>query len=239
MAKMHASEFLGDAPLTPHRYHLDQKAVICMRKLPILALTCALAFALVGCGEKETPSSPDATDTPTAEVTPEPEPVVEPEPAAEPTPTTHEINQIITDEALGYTVVVKQAIIDIPYNNPDAWANGYRTAVAVEIELQNNSELTGYLNTSDVRLLVGDRKISPTDSSFSNFADANNLEPFAVSGVTSGETATGWMFFSFETANATDGIFVVYTRDETRILDLSTSETVTLPAMELSVKLPY
>ena len=163
------------------------------------------------------------------------------EAATQPTPTKKEINQTITDPELGYTVTLKQAIIDIPFDNPDIWNDGYRTGVCVEVELKNDSEYTGRLYGTALKLLVNGDPVSTSSSrisSFQTYADENNLTALTSSGVPQGESTSGWLFYYYDTGSGDNELKLRYSRDETKVTiiggpDGGTSSTI--PAQDFDI----
>lgn len=163
------------------------------------------------------------------------------EAAAQPTPARKEINQTITDPELGYTVTLKQAIIDIPFDDPDIWNDGYRTGVCVEVELKNDSEYTGRLYGTDLKLLVNGDPVSTSNSrinSFQTYADENNLTALTSSGVPQGESASGWLFYYYDTGSGDNELKLRYSREETKVTviggpDGGTSSTI--PAQDFDI----
>lgn len=218
-----------------------------MNKKFVFLLILVMAITLfTACGNKEAESNTDinaaesvSNDEETTESVEAEEEGMEDETetVAQPTPTTKEINQTITDAELGYTITLKQAIVDLPFDDPNIWYEGYRTGVCVEVELKNDSEYTGGLYASDLKLLV-DGTPASNSNNFKNYAAENNLTEIGLEGVQSGESMSGWMFFYFETGSGYDEMVLRYSRDETMITviggpDGGTSST--LPAQDLDI----
>ncbi len=163
------------------------------------------------------------------------------EAAGQPTPVQKEINQTITDEELGYTITVKQAIIDIPFDDPSVWYDGYRTGVCVEVELKNDSEYTGGVFATDMSLLVNGEPVTTSlgrISTFQTYADENGLTSFDSSGVMQGESASGWLFYYFETGDGDNELGMRYSRPETEITVIGGQDGGTssiLPAQDFDI----
>ena len=163
------------------------------------------------------------------------------ETAAQPVPTRKEINQTITDPELGYTVTLKQAITDIPFDDPDIWNDGYRTGVCVEVELKNDSEYTGRLYGTDLELLVNGEPVHTSSSrisSFQTYADENNLTALTSSGVSQGESASGWLFYYYETCSGDNELKLRYSRDETKVTTIGGPDggtSTTIPAQDFDI----
>lgn len=161
------------------------------------------------------------------------------ETAEQPVPTTKEINETIVDSELGYTITVKQAIIDVPFDDPNIWYNGYRTGVAVEVELKNDSEYTGGLYASDLKLVVDGTPVNSM-SFCDTYASENGLEALTINGVQSGESASGWLFFYYTTGSGDNDLVLRYSRQETMITVIGGSEggtSSTLPAQDFDISL--
>ena len=216
------------------------------KRIFALLLAGLLAVLLTACGEAGVPEASSAPATQSSS-TNSPEPSSEMtassdgEAVAQPTPTTKEINQTITDPELGYTITLKQAIIDIPFDDPDIWYNGYRTGVCIEVELKNDSEYTGGLFGTNLQLLVNGNPVTTNTarvSSFQTFADENNLTPLPSQGVLQGESASGWLFYYYETGSGDNELALRYSRPETEITviggpDGGTSSS--LPAQDFDI----
>lgn len=159
------------------------------------------------------------------------------ETAEQPVPTTKEINETIVDSELGYTITVKQAIIDVPFDDPNIWYNGYRTGVAVEVELKNDSEYTGGLYASDLKLVVNGTPVN-SNSFCKTYASENDLEALTINDVQSGESASGWLFFYYDTGSGDNDLVLRYSRQETTIVVIGDSENdTTLPAQDFDISL--
>ena len=216
------------------------------KRIFALLLAGLLSVSLTACGgegEREASSAPatQSSSTDSTESSPEPTESSDPETAEQPTTTKQESNQNITDPELGYTITLKQAIIDIPFDNPDIWYNGYRTGVCVEVELRNDSEYTGRLYATDLKLLVNGNPVdtnSSRTSSLQHYADENNLTALTSTGVQQGESASGWLFYYYETGSGDNELALRYSRQETEITviggpDGGTSST--LPAQDFDI----
>ena len=159
----------------------------------------------------------------------------------QPTPTTKEINQVITDPELGFTITVKQAIIDLPFDDPNIWYDGYRTGICVEVELKNDSEYATSLYDTDLDLYADGKFISTNGARIRNFqtyADENNLTALTSSGIASGESASGWLFYIFDTGAGDNELVLRYSRRETKITVIGGPDSGTssiLPAMDIDV----
>lgn len=211
-----------------------------------LLLAGMLVASLTACGsagESEVSSTAvsQSSSTDSEELSSAPVESGDGESAAQPTPTRKEINQTITDPELGYTVTLKQAIIDIPFDDPDIWNDGYRTGVCVEVELKNDSEYTGRLYGTDLKLLVNGDPVSTSNSrinSFQTYADENNLTALTSSGVPQGESASGWLFYYYDTGSGDNELKLRYSREETKVTviggpDGGTSSTI--PAQDFDI----
>jgi hypothetical protein len=155
----------------------------------------------------------------------------------QPTPITKEINQVMTDPELGFTITVKQAIIDIPFDDPNIWYNGYRTGICVEVELTNDSEYATSLYDHNLKLLVDGKSVSTNSArvgSFQAYADENNLAALGSNGIKSGESASGWLFYYFDTGAGNNELVLRYSRRETKIVVIGGTD-FTLPAMDVDV----
>ena len=85
-----------------------------------------IAIALVGCGPTEQAQDPaDATSSADSSSSAEEIADDTKTTAEQPEPKEVEVNQTIVDEELGYTIVFKQAIVDLPFDNANIWADGY------------------------------------------------------------------------------------------------------------------
>ena len=220
---------------------LDTRALAV--KLASVAATALLATSLAACGATDqTPAASDAesdveTSEPAEDLAEETDEVT----AEEPTPTTIEVNQSVTDEELGYTITLKQAIVDIPFDDADIWADGYRTGVAVEVELTNDSEYVATLRDSDLCLLVDGEEVTTTTSrisTFQTFADENGLASLPNTGAGQGETISGWLFFYFDTGSGDNELALRYTREETEVSVIGGSEggsSYTIPAENFDI----
>ena len=189
-------------------------------KVAIVAATLALALSLVACGPAE--KTQTSTDSSSSTASSSAEEVASSAKAAaeEPEPVTIEVNDTIVDEEIGYTIDFKQAIVDLPFDNANIWANGYRTGVAVEVELTNNSEYVTTLYGSDLCLLVNGEKVNAIGNGVSNFqtyADENGLVPLSINGAGQGESISGWIFYYFDTGSGNNELALRYARDETRV----------------------
>lgn len=212
-------------------------------KFASVAATALLATSLAACGA--TDQTPAASDTESATESSEPAEDLTEETdevsAEEPTPTTIEVNQSVTDDELGYTITLKQAIVDIPFDDADIWADGYRTGVAVEVELTNDSEYVATLRDSDLCLLVDGEEVTTTTSrisTFQTFADENGLASLPSTGAGQGETISGWLFFYFDTGSGDNELALRYTREETEVSVIGGSEggsSYTIPAENFDI----
>ncbi len=218
-----------------------------MKKLFALLLAGLIAVSLAACtsggdqGEStSTPQSSSSTDgtEPSSESTES----SDDETTAQPTPIKKEINQTVTDPELGYTITLKQAIVDIPFDDPNIWYNGYRTGVCVEVELKSDSKYSsGGLYDSDLKLLVNGTPVATNSArinSFKTYADENNLAALTTDGIQPGESASGWLFYYFETGSGDNELALRYSRQETKITVIGGSDggtTSTLPAKDFDI----
>ena len=201
-----------------------------------------LATSLAACGgTDQTPATTETeSDTESAEPAEDLEEETE-DTAEQPSPTTVEVNQSVTDEELGYTITLKQAIVDIPFDDADIWADGYRTGVAVEVELANNSEYVATLRDSDLCLLVDGEEVTTTTSrigTFQTFADENGLTSLPNTGAGQGETISGWLFFYFETGSGDHEFALRYSREETEVSVIGGPDggsSYTIPAEDFDI----
>lgn len=190
-------------------------------RIAILAAIAALAIALVGCGPTEQAQDPaDATSSADSSSSAEEIADDTKTTAEQPEPKEVEVNQTIVDEELGYTIVFKQAIVDLPFDNANIWADGYRTGVGVEVELTNNSEYVTTLYGSDLCLLVNGEKVNAIGNGITNFqtfADNNGLVGLPTTGAGQGESISGWIFYYFDTGSGDNELALRYTREETKV----------------------
>lgn len=190
-------------------------------KIAASATTALLAISLVGCGSTERTQAPEDSSSSAdssasvEEFADDTEATVE-----QPEPVEVEVNQTIVDEELGYTINFKQAIVDLPFDNANIWADGYRTGVGVEVELTNNSEYVAILYGSDLSLLVNGEKVSTIGNGISNFqtfADENGLVGLPTTGASQGESISGWLFYYFDTGSGDNELALRYSREETKV----------------------
>ena len=210
-----------------------------------LAASALLATSLVACGTTERPSTSTETESVTGssgqDDTAADEMEDTSEPAAQPTPTTREVNQTVTDEELGYTITLKQAIVDIPFDDADIWADGYRTGVCVEVELTNDSEYVTTLRGTDLSLVVDGEAVDTNlgrISTFQSFADENGLVALPTEGAGQGEAVTGWLFYYFETGSGDNELALRYSRMETEVSVIGGPEggsSYTIPAEDFDI----
>lgn len=214
-----------------------------MKKLFAAALCFVLALTLfTGCKNKPAESNTSVTDLESvnSRETNNPSETEENtvgETAAQPTPITKEINQTVTDPELGYTITLKKAIIDIPFDDPNIWYNGYRTGVCVEVELKNDSEYSGRFYPTDLNLVV-DGTLATRIEYFKNYAAENNLSNLSLDGVQPGESTSGWLFFYFDTNTGYDELIFRYSRNETKITVIGGPDggaNSTLPAKDFDI----
>ncbi len=218
-----------------------------MKKLFALLLAGLMAVSLAACtnggDQGESTSAPQSSSsTDSTEPSSEPTESSGDETTAQPTPIKKEINQTVTDPELGYTITLKQAIVDIPFDDPSIWYNGYRTGVCVEVELKNDSKYSsGGLYDSDLKLLVNGTPVATNSArinSFKTYADENNLVALTTNGIQPGESASGWLFYYFETGSGDNELALRYSRQETKIIvlgDYDGKETSTLPAKDFDI----
>ena len=191
-------------------------------KVITVAAAALLAISLVGCGPAEKMQAPEDQESSADSSASAEELADDTETTAEqPEPETVEVNQTIVDEELGYTIVFKQAIVDLPFDSADIWADGYRTGVGVEVELTNNSDYVTILSESDLSLLVDGKKVSAIEGNgihnFQAYADENGLVGLPSGGVSQGESISGWVFFYFDTGSGDEELALRYSRDETKV----------------------
>lgn len=222
---------------------LDMRTVA--TRLAGVAATALLATSLVACGS--TDQTPAATETQDEAESSEPaedlpeETETDEGATEEPAPTTVEVNQSVTDDELGYTITLKQAIVDIPFDDADIWADGYRTGVAVEVELTNNSEYVATLRGTDLCLLVDGEEVDTNTSrisTFQTFADDNGLAALPSEGAGQGETISGWLFYYFDTGSGDNDLALRYTREETEVSVIGGPEggsSYTIPAENFDI----
>ena len=212
-------------------------------KIASVAATALLATSLAACGATDqTPAASDTESTtessePAEDLTEETDEVS----AEEPTPTTIEVNQSVTDDELGYTITLKQAIVDIPFDDADIWADGYRTGVAIEVELTNNSEYVATLRGTDLCLLADGEEVDTNMSrisTFQTFADDNGLTALPSEGAGQGETISGWLFYYFDTGSGDNELALRYARMETEVSVIGGPEggsSYTIPAENFDI----
>ena len=208
-----------------------------------LVASALLATTLVACGATEQTPAPEPESVESAETeadsTAESEDASDGTEASQPTPTTVEVNQSVTDEELGYTITLKQAIVDIPFD--DIWADGYRTGVAVEVELTNNSEYVATLRGTDLCLLADGEEVDTNMSrisTFQTFADDNGLTALPSEGAGQGETISGWLFYYFDTGSGDNELALRYARMETEVSVIGGPEggsSYTIPAENFDI----
>ena len=201
-----------------------------------------LATSLAACGG--TDQTPATTETESGTESAEPAEDLEEEAedtAEQPSPTTVEVNQSVTDEELGYTITLKQAIVDIPFDDADIWADGYRTGVAIELELTNNSEYVATLRGTDLCLLADGEEVDTNMSrisTFQTFADDNGLTALPSEGAGQGETISGWLFYYFDTGSGDNELALRYARMETEVSVIGGPEggsSYTIPAENFDI----
>lgn len=206
-----------------------------------LVASALLATTLVACGGTERSPAPESESVESVEA--EADSTEEPEDTetSQPTPTTVEVNQSVTDEELGYTITLKQAIVDIPFDDANIWADGYRTGVCVEVELTNNSEYVATLRGTDLYLLVDGEEVDTNMSrisTFQTFADENGLTALSSEGAGQGETISGWLFYYFDTGSGDNELALRYARMETEVSVIGGPEggsSYTIPAENFDI----
>lgn len=206
-----------------------------------LVASALLATTLVACGGTEQSPAPEPESVESVEA--EADSTEEPEEteASQPTPTTVEVNQSVTDEEIGYTITLKQAIVDIPFDDANIWADGYRTGVCVEVELTNNSEYVATLRGTDLYLLVDGEEVDTNMSrisTFQTFADENGLTALSSEGAGQGETISGWLFYYFDTGSGDNELALRYARMETEVSVIGGPEggsSYTIPAENFDI----
>lgn len=191
-------------------------------KIGVFAAAATLAVSLVGCGPAERTEAPAEPESSAESSASAEETADDTEAAAEqPEPVEIEVDQTIVDDQLGYTIAFKKAIIDLPFDNANIWADGYRTGVGVEVELTNNSEYVTILSGSDISLLVNGEKVNVVggngDSAFQTFAGENGLVGLPITGASQGESISGWLFYYFDTGSGDNELALRYTRQETKV----------------------
>ena len=210
-----------------------------------LVASALLATTLVACGATEQSPAPEPESVESAETdvdaVDESEDASDDTEASQPTPTTVEVNQSVTDEELGYTITLKQAIVDIPFDDANIWADGYRTGVCVEVELTNNSEYVATLRGTDLYLLVDGEEVDTSMSrisTFQTFADDNGLTALPSEGAGQGETISGWLFYYFDTGSGDNELALRYARMETEVSVIGGPEggsSYTIPAEDFDI----
>lgn len=206
-----------------------------------LVASALLATTLVACGGTEQSPAPEPESVESVEA--EADSTEEPEETevSQPTPTTVEVNQSVTDEEIGYTITLKQAIVDIPFDDANIWADGYRTGVCVEVELTNNSEYVATLRGTDLYLLVDGEEVDTNMSrisTFQTFADENGLTALSSEGAGQGETISGWLFYYFDTGSGDNELALRYARMETEVSVIGGPEggsSYTIPAENFDI----
>lgn len=192
------------------------------KKTAVLAAIALLAISLVACGPAErtqapedSSSSADNSSSSAEELADDTETTAE-----QPEPVEIEVDQTVVDEGVGYTIAFKRAIVDLPFDNANIWADGYRTGVCVEVELTNNSEYVTTLYGSDLDLLVNGEVVTTIGSGISNFqtfADENGLVALPDGGAGQGESISGWLFYYFDTGSGDNELALHYAREETKV----------------------
>lgn len=228
-----------------------------MKKIIVLLLAVITAVSLAACSDKpsvnSTSSVPDTnsidseTLSSASEEGSKPQTGDNEDKVSQPVPITKEINQTITDSELGYTITIKKAMLNIPFDadKQDLWYNGYRTGVCVEVELKNDSEYTGRLYDTDLQLVVNDTTVNTSSvriNTFQTFADENGLTACLSNGIQPGETASGWLFYYFDTGEGNNQLAMRYSRQETKITTIggpNGGESSTLPAMNKDIPLTF
>lgn len=230
---------------------------VCRKRVIVWLLAVLTAFTIAACGggEPDTsiPSVPETGSMDSEVSSSEQEESTETQAddnggeVSQPVPVTKEINQTITDEELGYTITIKKAILNIPFDEDkqDLWYNGYRTGICVEVELKNDSEYTGGLYDTDLMLVVNDTTVNTNSarvSTFQTFADENSLTVCPSNGINSGETASGWLFYYFDTGEGDNQLAIRYSRQETKITTIGGAdggESTMLPAVDIDIPLSF
>lgn len=206
-----------------------------------LVASALLATMLVACGGTEQSPAPEPESVESVEAEADSTEELEETEASQPTPTTVEVNQSVTDEELGYTITLKQAIVDIPFDDANIWADGYRTGVCVEVELTNNSEYVATLRGTDLYLLVDGEEVDTNMSrisTFQTFADENGLTALSSEGAGQGETISGWLFYYFDTGSGDNELALRYARMETEVSVIGGPEggsSYTIPAENFDI----
>ena len=138
----------------------------------------------------------------------------------------------ITDEDLNHTVIVHDFKTGLVREN----ARRDHTGVAVYVEIKNNSEMISSIMLSSIRLVVDGNVLGNRNSSFSDFAEENDMEIIPSASVSRGQTSSGWLFF--EVPEDTDEFILRYIRGEVRITQIGgDDEPVTLPARDFDIPL--
>ncbi len=122
------------------------------------------------------------------------------------------IDKIIEEADLGYTINVKRAVFNIPfdgdddpvYNEPSM--SGLRredsyNSVGIEIEIENLSRYTSSFSTYDFKLMLDGQEHEKSDYAFANYIDDNRLTVLPPT-VTLGKKVNGWVFFQYEITQA-------------------------------------
>ncbi len=132
------------------------------------------------------------------------------------------INQIITDDALGYTIAVKKVMFNLPFDGDDGLQDGLRredsyNSIAAELEITNSSQYSNSFYTSNIALSINGQTFYSGETLMSEFIDERNLVILPTS-VAQNRSSSGWMFF-MPNVNAKGDIMLVYSRSAMRGTD--------------------
>jgi hypothetical protein len=138
------------------------------------------------------------------------------------------VNKTIEDAELGYTITVKQAVLNIPF---DEEYHTDESAIAVEVEIKNDSQYTSSFYSSSIMLNINGEDKYTSDYSIKNYIRKQNMDALPSS-VAQGKTATGWIYTTYK--NTSGDIAVSYSRPDTKVYGGANSGT-TIPAKKAEV----
>ncbi|MDR1032673.1 MAG: hypothetical protein LBL84_01525, partial [Candidatus Nomurabacteria bacterium] len=140
------------------------------------------------------------------------------------------INETINDTDLGYIVTVKQAVMNIPFD--DSYHSD-ENAIAVELEIKNDSEYSSSFYTSSIKLNINGEDKYLSDYGIKNYISQQNMSALPSS-VAQGKTATGWIYATYDATNG--NVVVAYNRSDTKVYGGANNGT-TIPAKKAEIKI--
>lgn len=139
------------------------------------------------------------------------------------------VNEIISDSEMGYTIKVKRAIFNIPF---DDGFSSYDNAMAVEIEVENNSEYDNNFYTSDIGININGEDKYSDDYGISEYIQSNNMTELPMS-VAQGKKSSGWIFVQYNDTNS--DINLSYNRSAMEVF--GSNEDKIIPEKNVEIKL--